>query len=88
MKNLLFVVAVFFLANKLFAQDVGINADGRSPDCSVILDVKSTEKGFLALRMIDAKKRAVVSLATELFVYQTDGNSAYYYKSGTLVCPL
>lgn len=87
MKKSLFVIAVFFLANNLFAQSVGINADESSPDGSVILDVKSTAKEFLALRMTAAKNGAVVSQTTELFAYQTDGTSVYYYNSGTSGSP-
>ncbi len=67
LSNLLIVVCAF--AN---AQSVGINTDGSAPQSSAILDVKSTNKGFLFPRMTYAQRTAISSPATGLMVYQTD----------------
>jgi hypothetical protein len=48
MKTLKTLIAALLLSGAAFAQNVGINADGSSPNSSAMLDVKSTSKGFLA----------------------------------------
>ncbi|MEA2097420.1 MAG: hypothetical protein U9P73_12120, partial [Candidatus Cloacimonadota bacterium] len=50
-------------ASVLFAQSVVINSDGSSPDGSAMLDVKSTDKGFLAPRMTETQRDAISSPA-------------------------
>ena len=67
----------------LMAQSVSINTDGSSPDASAMLDIKSTGKGLLMPRMTQAQRAAIVSPATGLVIYQTDGTPGYYYNSGT-----
>lgn len=54
-----------------------------SPAASSILDVTSTEKGFLPPRMTAAQRTAISSPATGLIVYQTDGTSGLYIYSGS-----
>jgi hypothetical protein len=50
-----------------------------TPAASSLLEIKSTTKGFLAPRMTSAQKLAIVSPATGLLVYQTDGTTGFYY---------
>ncbi len=76
---LLFTV---FLTTNLIAQ-VAINEDSSLPDGSAMLDVKSTDKGFLVPRMTEAERNAIISPATGLLVYQTSGTSGFYYYDGT-----
>ena len=70
-----------------FAQSVGINNNGGSPDASAILDVASTTKGLLAPSMTAAQRSAIGTPATGLLVFQIDGTSGYYYINGTPATP-
>jgi len=78
----------------LMAQGVGINTDGSAPDASAILDVKSTDRGFLVPRVaLTATNSAapVTSPATGLLVYNTatagtfpnNVTPGFYYWDGT-----
>jgi hypothetical protein len=71
----------------LHAQNVGVTADGSTPDASAMLHVKSSDKGLLIPSMTAAQRAAIASPATGLLVYQTDGTSGFYYNSGTPVAP-
>ena len=80
------LVALLFTA-VAFAQSVGINSNGSTPDGSAMLDVSSTAKGFLAPRMTGAERTTITSPATGLLVYQTDAPAGYYYNSGIPATP-
>jgi len=67
-----------------FAQSVGINNDGSSPNGSAMLDVKSTSKGILIPRMTQQQREDILLPATGLMVYQTDATAGFYYYNGTL----
>ena len=60
---------------------VAINTDGSDADASAILDVKSTEKGFLPPRMTEAQMNAISNPAEGLIVYCADCSpkGPYYY---------
>ncbi len=88
MKKILTTLLTLILgSNLIFAQSVGINSDGSTPNASAMLDVSSTAKGFLAPRMTAEQKAAITSPATGLLVYQTDAPVGYYYNSGTPESP-
>ncbi|MEY5046810.1 MAG: hypothetical protein RLZZ175_169 [Bacteroidota bacterium] len=67
------------------AQNVSINTDGTAADASAMLEVKSTNSGFLAPRMTAAQRVAISSPATGLMVYQTDGTTGFYVYNGSWV---
>ena len=69
------------------AQGVAINGTGASADASAMLDVVSTTRGFLPPRMTAAQRAAIVSPATGLLMYQTDGTAGLYYNGGTPAAP-
>ncbi|MDD2963976.1 MAG: tail fiber domain-containing protein [Bacteroidales bacterium] len=75
------LVLLCLISTSSFAQSVGINSDGSAPDGSAMLDVKSTNKGFLAPRV--SSTGDVASPATGLLVYQTGGTPGYYYYNGS-----
>jgi type IV secretory pathway TrbF-like protein len=68
----------------VFSQNVGINDDGSTPNASAMLDVKSTNKGFLAPRLTETQKNAISSPAIGLLIFQTDGTSGFYYYDGSV----
>ncbi len=83
--SLLCVISSFFTHqfSTIFAQGVGVNEDGSSPDNSAILDVKSSSKGLLIPRMTMTERNLIASPATGLLVFQTDNVSGYYSFNGT-----
>lgn len=76
------IIACFFTVNA-FSQSVSINANAAVADTSAILDVSSTTKGLLVPRMTAVQKNAIVTPATGLLIYQTDGSAGFYYYTGT-----
>lgn len=58
-------------------QNVGIGTT--SPDNSAVLEINSTEKGLLIPRMPKEKRDLIANPAEGLILYQTDGNSGFYY---------
>jgi len=85
MKKVMFFLLMVTGLN-VFSQ-VAINTDGTAPDNSAMLDVKSTTRGFLAPRMTLTQRNAIVTPATGLVIFQTNGTPGYYYNSGTPAAP-
>lgn len=85
MKNLLYIL--FLVLSMSLNAQVGINNDNSNPDPSSMLDVKSTTKGLLAPRMTQAQRNAIVSPATGLMIFQTDGGIGLYHNVGTPAIP-
>ena len=84
MKQIYSFLILTVCAFTLQAQNIAINSDGSAPDNSSMLEIKSTNKGFLVPRMTAAQKLAIASPATGLMIYQTDGLSGFYYYTGTI----
>jgi len=61
---------------------IGIGTN--TPDNSAALHVESTTQGVLVPRMTQAQRNVIVSPATGLLIYQTDGTSGFYYYNGTI----
>ena len=76
------IIGSFFSFNA-FSQSVSINTNAAVADTSAILDVSSTTKGLLVPRMTAVQKAAIVTPATGLLIYQTDGSAGFYYFNGT-----
>ncbi|MBS1607429.1 MAG: tail fiber domain-containing protein [Bacteroidetes bacterium] len=83
MKKMLLAALASLFSFVLYAQNVGINADGSSPDESAMLDVKSTSKGLLIPRMTQSQRDLISSPSTGLMIYQTDGTAGFYFFNGT-----
>jgi uncharacterized protein (TIGR02145 family) len=77
-KSILLSAAVMLLLSVTLAQ-VAVNSDGSSPDGSAMLEVKSTDKGFLPPRMTTTQRDAIGSPAEGLMIYNTDDGSLQFW---------
>ena len=77
----LIVLFTFSVLNSTYAQSVGVNDDGSSPNAKAMLDVKSSAKGLLIPRMSTAERVAIAPVMSEqgLMVYDTTVNAFFYY---------
>lgn len=76
------VVIAASLSCSSFSQSVSINNTATIADSTAILDVSSTTKGLLIPRMTALQKNGIVTPATGLLIYQTDGQPGFYYFNG------
>jgi len=95
-KYILFVVFIYLLVLDSKAQNVGISANGATPNASAMLDIDvtslATKRGLLIPRMTYAEKMAFSSplpaVAQGLIVYQTDAVAGFpqgfYYNTNSL----
>jgi hypothetical protein len=81
MRNLV-LVFVIMISGQLYSQ-IAINTDGSDADGSALVDMKSTESGMLIPRMTENNRDNISNPATGLMIYQTDGNSGFYYFNGS-----
>ncbi|HLP39360.1 hypothetical protein [Lacibacter sp.] len=81
--TILLIAAVCFL-NSVYAQQTGvaINTNGNSPHSSAMLDVQSTNKGFLLPRMTQAQRISISNPAEGLLVFDTDAQRLFQYQDG------
>lgn len=81
------LLSLLSLSFYVSAQNVAINTDGSTANSSSMLDIKSTTKGVLIPRMTAAQKTAIMSPATGLLIFQTDGTAGFYYNAGIPATP-
>jgi len=79
-KLVIIISSMVIMSAQIYAQNVGISADGSAPDNSAMLDVKSTTHGILISRLSDAQRNAIPSPATGLLIYNTTTNRFNYYN--------
>ncbi len=81
MKKLIAIIPILVVlfGNTLTAQ-VAINTDGSAPDASAILDLQSTDKGFLPPRMTLAQRDAISNPDMGLIVFNTTTKRPNYYS--------
>ena len=65
------------------AQSILFNSLGGTPDTSSLLELRSTEKGFLAPRMNSTQRLAISTPAQGLLVFQTNGTVGFYFYNGS-----
>lgn len=76
------ILAILMLLSTFgaYSQNAAITDDNTyTPHASAMLDVKSTDKGLLIPRLTEVQKNAISSPADGLMIYQTDGESGFYY---------
>ncbi|MCC6599564.1 MAG: hypothetical protein IT223_02705 [Crocinitomicaceae bacterium] len=74
---------IFLLSIYSFAQSgVAINLSGTDPAASAMLDVSSTDQGMLIPRMTATQKAAIAAPVQGLMIFQTDGDSGFWYYDG------
>ncbi len=78
-KIYLLLLAFFSIVISSFAQ-VGINSDNSTPHSAAMLDVKSSDKGFLPPRMTTEQMNGVVSPPDGLIVYNTSVSALYWFN--------
>ncbi len=76
---LLLVLSLGMIING-FAQ-VAINETGAEADSSAILDLSSTNKGFLVPRITTAQRNAISTDQSALMVYDTDTESFWFWDN-------
>jgi hypothetical protein len=79
MKTILTLIALIFLVRFSFAQGIGINATGASPDPSAGLDVDFINKGFLAPRMTTQQRDSIHNPALGLQLFNITTNCLEIY---------
>ena len=81
-RKIIFVIVAVAIGMSYTANaQVAINTDGTDPDASAMLDVKSTDKGFLPPRVADTN--AVSNPAEGLHIYDLSSHCMRYFN-GTL----
>jgi hypothetical protein len=78
----LFTLGVLFVAGAAFAQTENVGIGTTQPDKSAILDLSSSNKGFLLPRMSKSQRLGIVKPAQGLQVFQTDEKSGLYMFNG------
>jgi Head domain of trimeric autotransporter adhesin/Chaperone of endosialidase len=76
-KILLLLLAAICAQQITYSQNVGINADGSTPNTNAMLDIKSSTKGVLIPRTSTTSRTAIPN-TKGLLVYDTTTNSFWY----------
>jgi len=81
----LFIAAIILIASYCLTAQVSINTDGTDPNASAMLDVKSTDKGFLPPRMTKTQRDAIASPVAGLIIYCTNCMEVQVYNGAAWV---
>ena len=80
MRKLYFVIALLLLFSSSMDAQVAINANNSQPDTSAMLDVQSTNKGFLPPRMTMEQRDSISNPAIGLIIYNLDCHCVNFYN--------
>jgi len=83
MKNLLLSLICLLAATVVSAQNVGIGATTFTPASSALLELRSTNSGFLMPKMTAAQMNAISGPTEGLMVYQTNVTKGFKYYDGS-----
>jgi len=84
---LMLLISQLALLTKVSAQNIAINGNGNLPDTSAMLDVSSSNKGFLTPRMTTTLQNAIPLPANGLLIFNTTDN-VFKVNTGTTVAPI
>jgi hypothetical protein len=84
---LLLLIISVTIFTKTFAQNIAVNQTGNLPDTSAMLDVSSSNKGFLAPRMTTTQQNAIPLPAKGLLIFNTTDNG-FKVNTGTTGSPV
>ena len=84
---LMLLISQLALLTKIYAQNIAINGNGNLPDTSAMLDVSSTNKGFLAPRLTTVQQNAIPLPANGLLIFNTTDN-VFKVNTGTTGSPV
>jgi len=80
-KSLLILALVVLLgSNRNIAQNVGIGSESFTPDESAVLELKSTQQGFLPPRMTTEQRDEIVNPSKGLIIYNLDFDCIQFNK--------
>jgi hypothetical protein len=87
MKKLIYFIIILATTSGSLSAQIGINTTGATPHPSAILDVSSTNKGFLPPRVTTAQRIAIPTPtpANGLTVFDTDTQSLWVIQGGAWV---
>lgn len=80
---LITLISILLICSHLSHSQVSINSDGSTADPSAILDIKSTEMGFLPPRMSAVEKYRISNPAEGLVIYNTTTHSLEIFNGST-----
>ncbi len=78
-KRILLFMAITMIACYSVTAQVSITADSSSTNASSILEIRSTDKGFLPPRMTTVERDAIISPAVGLIIYNTDDKNLQFF---------
>lgn len=84
---LILLLVQLTLTTKTMAQNIAINATGSLPDTSAMLDVSSSNKGFLVPRMTTILQNSIPLPANGLLIFNTTDN-VFKVNTGTSASPV
>lgn len=85
LKNIALAISFFSISFFSFSQ-VGINDDGSLPHSSAMLEVKSTDKGFLLPRLSIIQLLNIENPAAGLVIFNTDKSDFYGFDGSVWRC--
>ncbi|MBK9075607.1 MAG: hypothetical protein IPL77_11635 [Flavobacteriales bacterium] len=90
MRSWIFAALLLIPSARLAAQNIGINANGATPNTSAILDIDvsalvGAKKGLLIPRVTTAERNAIPTPATSLLVFNTTAARFEYFDGATWV---
>jgi hypothetical protein len=76
-------IAFLFFSTTAFSQGVAINDSKAAPHSSAILDISSTQKGFLPPRMTMSQRDSILNPANGLVVFNSTSGCLNYFFAGS-----